>query len=467
VARPRGGRRLLGHDDDPAVPQGAPVEEALARLGDAAGTQPMSGWSRRSSGDREAPDAPLPGGEAGSVLWLPGARVDAAPRLAAPDSVASSRHAAPDGVRARHRGIGVLVLASPVAAALRAWTLVASPTSLVEGTAKTADLTVTNIGTGGGGEEIGCVTVLVPGEFDVRDPSIARLPAGYSWTASMSGASGSSVLLKFRSEQGRLVGGLELEQAVFQVRVMPLEAGAFTWTGAAYNDKNCSGGPFPPIPLAFIVAPDLAPAPTPSPTPRPTPTPTPPPTPTPTPEPTPAPTAKPTPTATAAPTPAPTTGPPVDPAPTPTSPVRTAEPTPRPTPAPSADPTSAPTATPPRRPPPPEARAAGAPALAAAERAVAEPTAAPRPTADDRPRPPRRPPSARAGRSAIAWTRCPPHGATSASPRASAHRWASCGWFPASRWLCRASCCCSSCSPRPRPACCGCRSFAAGSARSG
>ncbi len=221
--------------------------------------------------------------------------------------------------------VGMAVLAAPVAAALRSNTIVANPITLTQGTTKTVDLTVTNIGTGGGGEEIGCVTVQVPGAFDTLDASIASLPTGYSWKASISGASGSSVLVRFQSEKGRLVGGAKQEQGVFQVRVTPTGIGTKTWDTIAYNDKNCSGGPFPGLPMAFVIVPDVTP--TPDPTPPPTPKPTPKPTPSPTQAPTPQPTPHPTPTAT----------------PTP-------RPTPPPTPRPTADPTPTPTVTPPPTP---------------------------------------------------------------------------------------------------------------------
>ena len=225
------------------------------------------------------------------------------------------------------------VLAAPVAAALRANTIVASPLTLTQGTTKTVDVTVTNIGTGGGGEEIGCVTVQVPGAFDTVDASIASLPTGYSWKASISGASGSSVLVKFQSEKGRLVGGAKQEQAVFQVRVTPTGIGTKTWETIAYNDKNCSGGPFPVLPLTFVIVPDVTPTPdpTPQPTPKPTPKPTPAPTPSPTPDPTPQPTPHPTPTD------SPTSRPTAPPTPRPTAdPTSTAEPTPTATPRPTS-----------------------------------------------------------------------------------------------------------------------------------
>jgi hypothetical protein len=231
-------------------------------------------------------------------------------------------------------GVALIVLASPAAAALRSNTIVANPLTLTQGTAKTVDITVTNVGTGGGGEEIGCVTVAVPGAFDTLDASIASLPSGYTWKASISGASGSSVLVRFQSEKGRLVGGTAQEQAVFHVRVLPTGTGTKTWDTIAYNDKNCNGGPFPGIPLAFVIAPDTTPTPdpTPDPTPRPTPDPTPDPTPKPTPKPTPHPT--PTPRPTPSPTPRPTDETPgATPRPTSVATVR---------PAPGATPTSTP-----------------------------------------------------------------------------------------------------------------------------
>jgi hypothetical protein len=239
-------------------------------------------------------------------------------------------------------GLALAVLAPPVAAALRLNTIVASTLTLTQGTAKTVDLTVTNVGTGGGGEEIGCVTVQVPGAFDILDASIGSLPSGYSWKASISGASGSSSLVKFQSEHGRLVGGAKQEQAVLQVRVMPTGIGTKTWDTTAYNDKNCSGGPFPAIPLAFVVAPDVTP--TPDPTPDPTPKPTPKPTPDPTPDPTPRPTPRPTPDPTPVATPRPTPGATAQPAPsaTPTSTSRpVATPSPEATPGPVATPSPA------------------------------------------------------------------------------------------------------------------------------
>ena len=58
------GRCLLGHDHVAPVPQGTPVEEALKRLGDAAGSQLEERLVMAFvEGIETAPDAPLPGEE--------------------------------------------------------------------------------------------------------------------------------------------------------------------------------------------------------------------------------------------------------------------------------------------------------------------------------------------------------------------------------------------------------------------
>ena len=69
---PRGRRRVLGDDDDPAVSQGAAVEEALRRLEDAAGTQLDERLvAAFIDGIETAADPPLPGEEVSSRLWTP------------------------------------------------------------------------------------------------------------------------------------------------------------------------------------------------------------------------------------------------------------------------------------------------------------------------------------------------------------------------------------------------------------
>jgi hypothetical protein len=280
-------------------------------------------------------------------------------------------------------GLALVVSVSPALAALRAWTLTALPLTLTAGATTAVDLTVTNIGSGGGGEEIGCVTVLVPGAFAIQSESIVSLPSGYTWKASDSGASGSSRLVQFQSVSGRLVGGLKLQTAVFRITAIPGSAGAYTWTGTAYNDKNCSGGQFPTIiPIALTVVPQVLPTPTPTPAPTPTSTPAPTPTPTPTPTSTPTPRATTTPAPTATPTPTRT------PSPTPT-PIRSVDPTSTPlVPSPPAPVSSS--ESDPASPPPAAASATpsvSAPAAAGAESGPGGPSLEPfrLPAEDGRP----------------------------------------------------------------------------------
>lgn len=257
-----------------------------------------------------------------------------------------------------------LVVSSPVLAALRAWTIDASPRTLEVGKSTNVDLTVTNVGTGGGGEEIGCVTVLIPGAFDLSSASITSLPSGYKWKASVSGASGSSRMALFQSEQGRLVGGSAQEQAGLRVKVTADTAGTHTWTATAYNDKNCNGGQFPAVGLT-ITGVATQPTPTQTPTPRPTATPRP------TPAPTPVPTSPPKPDQTPGPTPAPTPD---------STPVASPRPTPSPTasPAPTPVPTAGSTPRPSRGPDPVGAGVPAAPS--------ASPSGAPDPSATSRDR---------------------------------------------------------------------------------
>jgi hypothetical protein len=238
----------------------------------------------------------------------------------------------------------------------RAWTVDASPSSLDEGDTTTVTISVKNTGGDGGGDEIGCVIVTVPGDVTIEDASISSVKGASSGTGWIAVVSGSKVAFMEPDDQNVLVGlPAAGDTAAFAMTVTPTGSGSSSWTAAAYDkpgsggSTKCGSGKFPARTLSFSVAP----APTPAPTPRPTPAPTPPPTPAPTPAPTPKPTPKPTPSRTPAPTLAPTPRPtpaataaPTIPGAT-TSPLPTATPTTPPrgsldpgaTPAPSATPT--------------------------------------------------------------------------------------------------------------------------------
>lgn len=247
--------------------------------------------------------------------------------------------------------IALVALASGQVFAARLWSLTGSPLTLTEGAATHVDLTAKDLGGGGGGDEITCVTVLVPSAFSISSVSIQSLPAGYTnWVTSTTAVSG-GVLVTMRDpkDKQKLHGQPLYQEAVLRVSGTPASVGAQTWQGRAFDKPDCHTGAFPIVSVALSVVRTL-PTPTPKPTPRPTPTPTPSPrwTPAPTPRPSTAPTPAPIPRTTPAPTPI------VVPAGKTPLPTRApAEPTPRPSPSatPSATPSRSvapsPSATPP------------------------------------------------------------------------------------------------------------------------
>ena len=249
---------------------------------------------------------------------------------------------------ARAVGIAIVLVAvvvGPVLAA-RLWSLTGSPTTLTTGVATHVDLTIRNEGGGGGGDEIACVTVLVPSAFSISSVSIQSLPSGYTnWVTSTAADSG-GVLVKLREPKDKqpLVGDPFYQEAVLRISGTPTSAGAQVWEGRAADKPNCKTGAFPVETVTVVVNPGAS-GPTPAPTPQPTPQPTPAPTPTPTPQPTPAPTPQPT----SEPPPPPTPAPTARPTPTPTAPpVGTVGGTPNPgaTPTPTPTPTASDTPSP-------------------------------------------------------------------------------------------------------------------------
>ena len=209
---------------------------------------------------------------------------------------------------ARALGIAIVLLVvviGPVLAA-RLWSLTGSPTAVMNGVATHVDLTVKNTGGGGGGDEITCVTVLVPSAFSISSVSIQTLPSGYTnWVTSMAAASG-GVLVKLREPKDKqpLVGQPLYQEAVLRISGTPTSVGAEAWEGRASDKPDCKTGVFP-VETVTVVVNSGAPVPTPVTTPRPTPAPTP----AATPKPTLAPTPNPTPLRTARPTSAPTARP--------------------------------------------------------------------------------------------------------------------------------------------------------------
>jgi hypothetical protein len=209
----------------------------------------------------------------------------------------------------------LLFASAGTALAGRAWTIDASPSSLDENDTVTVSLDVTNTGGDGGGDEIGCVVITMPGAFTVEDADVASVKgasSGHGWIVVRSG---SKVAFMEPDDSNVLVGLPQAgDSAVFMVTVTPTSSGSSSWTAVAYDKPSsgtttkCGSGAFPTKSLSFSVGAAPTPRPTPAPTPRPTPAPTPaptaPPTPAPTrtPAPTAPPTARPTPAATAPPT---------------------------------------------------------------------------------------------------------------------------------------------------------------------
>ena len=252
-----------------------------------------------------------------------------------------------------------LVISHPVLAA-RLWSLTASPTTLAAGVAASVDLTFKNVGGSGGGDEMACVTVLVPSAFAISSVAIQSLPPGSAnWMISTSAAAG-GVLVTLREPQDDypLRGDPFFEEAVVRVSGTAATVGSQTWQGSASDKPDCRTGVFADHSVVITVGGS-------------TPTPPPPtaaPTPPPTAPPTPAPTAPPPPPPTAAPPPPPTAGP---------APTATARPssTPRPTAPPSSTP-------PPSTSPQATAPATSAPSPAAPNDATASPSVLASPSAD-------------------------------------------------------------------------------------
>jgi len=272
-------------------------------------------------------------------------------------------------------GLALVLATAGTALAARAWTIDASPSSLDENATSTVTIDVRNTGGDGGGDEIGCVVVTIPGGFTIESASVSSVKgasAGHGWIAVVSG---SKVGFMEPADSNVLVGLPSAgDSAVFKIAVTPTAAGSTSWTAVAYDkpgsgtNTKCGSGTFPTKTLSFSVAPAPTPRPSPTPTPRPSPTATPAPTPAPTPvpTPTPAPTAAPStaPTATPAPTPAPTTGPTPSRTPAPTAtPVATLRPTtpPEASVEPSATPTTSPGTDPPDETPAPSPSATTSP----------------------------------------------------------------------------------------------------------
>ncbi len=205
--------------------------------------------------------------------------------------------------RARRAALAATLAASaaamPTAAASDAWSIGASPSSIVAGAGTAITLAVVNRGQAQA-NPIDCLIIAIPGSVEVTSAAIVSAP-GARWSVSV--GNGSSTV-RFHADDDRY--GLEPDggSGVYRLNVVAAHAGHLTWMVHAYAEPGCSGGGFAPTKfITTVVAAS-------TPTPKPTSTPTPKPTSTPTPKPTSTPTPKPTSTPTGPPVGDPTASPP-------------------------------------------------------------------------------------------------------------------------------------------------------------
>jgi hypothetical protein len=173
---------------------------------------------------------------------------------------------------------GSLAAAIPaVAAAVMAWTLVATPLTATVNQSTTFTLTATNLDPV---TELGCLGVDLPASFVIESLGTPQASNGDPWTSLKQG---NGVLVRSLSGGGRL----EITESVqFTIRAYGTVAGAFLWANHAHRQQDCSTADQMGAPLAVTILPVIVPTPTPTPTPNPTTTPAPIPTATPKPLPT-------------------------------------------------------------------------------------------------------------------------------------------------------------------------------------
>jgi hypothetical protein len=211
---------------------------------------------------------------------------------------------------------------SPASAVLIVYTLVASPATATAEVVTAFNLNLTNVA---GPDELGCLEVTLPPEYEIQSVSDPVGPPGRDWSSSFNSAN--TVVVWSESGGGRLK---KLQSATFTIVATPKEAGLTMWSNHAHRSQDCNDAEQAGVPVQVIVLPPILP--TPQPTPRPTPRPTPKPTPNPTPTPTPMPLPVPLPSL---PVPLPSVGMPPNPGPEPTRPP--SSPAPSPTPQPTSN----------------------------------------------------------------------------------------------------------------------------------
>jgi len=164
-----------------------------------------------------------------------------------------------------------------VRAASSLWTLVASPLTATVGVQKVITLTGTNadpLASVISSNEIGCVYVDVPADFNITGASVTGSTAGDSWD--VESIVNNRVTVSANSGGDRLKS---FDSVTFRVTAMPTVTGSLAWNARAYRDQDCGGSgalvDVPPIVVVTGASTTPTPKPTPVMTPRPTTTPTP------------------------------------------------------------------------------------------------------------------------------------------------------------------------------------------------
>src|SRR6187397_3551203 len=88
-------------------------------------------------------------------------------------------------------GLALVLATAGTALAARAWTIDASPSSLDESATATVSIDVRNTGGDGGGDEIGCVVVTIPGGFTIEGAAVKSVKgasSGHGWIAVVGGS---------------------------------------------------------------------------------------------------------------------------------------------------------------------------------------------------------------------------------------------------------------------------------------
>ncbi len=120
-----------------------------------------------------------------------------------------------------------------------------SPTSVNAGATDLYTITITNLGTGSGGSaNLGSAKVVVPGGFTIVSALTVTPPSGKSWSGSL--VSGEIQLTEVGAASNKLLNGESVSVTFSATAPTPSSTTVYTWTAAAWNDKDFTGDGFAP-----------------------------------------------------------------------------------------------------------------------------------------------------------------------------------------------------------------------------